>query len=673
MSASATATGRVANIFWSNEDLLIGMLDGGTKFKGFMPRVHLGDMIALHGTWFEHPRHGKQIDVRWFTFPYENECDAEQLAIADSCKFLFEELELEKRGEKIFRSYRGLSRSMVTQNPYLVAKDVPEVGFKTAEKIADKLGIDQYDDRRIDAKIEDIMQKATYDGGHTFLPLSKVIQIAGQELELDYEYVQEAIERLAGETTNVFGDQVKGNLVIELDETGKRLVYPRYLHVAEKKLAETVGRLLGTEPTAVSFHNDASTITHRGNTITLSDDQRLAVETSLNESISIITGGPGVGKTTIVKAIVDACVQANLNVDLCSFTGRAARRLGEAAGRASFTIHRLLAYDPRTNNFQFNENNMLGSDVLICDETSMVNAYIGSCLFQAIKPGTRVILVGDVDQLPPIGPGALFRDLIASRRIPTVRLETIFRQAQSSLIITGSRSILKREEPEFGRDPESQDLFKFSYNSPESGVKKVVSLVTEKIPEKFKIDAMDIQVLVPTYKGPLGIDNLNKELQIAIQGRAPEYGQFIVGDKVIFSDRNDYDLGVMNGDLGRVTRIEQFRKKKGQTIAITVEIDGVEYTLDEQQQKNLFLAYAISIHKSQGSEYPATVVLATAGMRPGFYNRNMLYTAVTRGKKLSIVVTPNGDAALKTIIETDEKKRNSRLIARMSVKESVFS
>ncbi len=668
----ATATGRVAQIFWSNDEILIGMLDDQTKFKGFMPQVHLGDYVTLHGTWYDHPQHGEQIDVRWYTFPKEDECDEGQLAIADACKFLFKELELEKRGEKIFQVYKGMARNAVTENPYLITHHVSQIGFKTVDKIAEKLGIGPHDKRRVDAKIDEIMQRATHDGGHTYLSWSKVIQIASAELELDYDFVEESVLRLTKDGVNVFGDTIPPRLVIEKDSGNKRLVYPRYLHVAELKLAEHIEDLLASPPkpfpNGAPLPEELDEITHRGETITLSDEQREAVTTALSESISIITGGPGVGKTTIVKKIVDICVKANLNVDLCSFTGRAARRLGEAAGREARTIHKLLAYDPRSRKFQFNEKTPLSSDVIICDETSMVNMYIGSCLFRAIEQGSRVVLVGDVDQLPPIGPGALFRDLIASKMIPTVRLNTIYRQAASSLIIRGSREILERQVPTFGnKDSDPQDdLYRFAYPSLDRGMQMVIDLVTEKIPSQFGIDPNDIQVLAPMYDGPLGIHKLNEELQWRLRGERPENGRFIEGDKVIFSDKNDYDLGVMNGDLGHVVRIEEVRRKKKMALEVTIEIDGIPYTLDEAQQKNLFLAYVISIHKCQGSEYPASVVLATPGGRPGFYNRNMLYTAMTRGKELSIIVTPAGDSTLKVIVDTDEKKRNSRLIEKMS-------
>lgn len=668
---SACVTGRVATVIWSSkapgDATMIGILqqfdDEGvptdsTKFKGFMPHVYQGDLVTLHGKWFDHPRFGKQVDVRWYEFPNKEECDDEQQAIADACRFLFEELELEKRGEKIFAALKGQARELITKDPYCV-RDIPDIGFVTADKIATKVGVGDYDDRRVDAKVMDILTSAGYDNGHSFLVTERLLTKASEALELDDEFVWHSIERLSKPRETVFGG-LRAPLIRQDEHLGYDLAYPHYLYVAEQRLAERVDRFLRKDSIVpVQFTDEElREIKTSDGVLALSDEQIGAVKLAVNKPLSIITGGPGVGKTTIVKKIVEIFNTNNLDIGLCSFTGRAARRLREATDCAAYTIHGLLGFDPARGQFQAGPKAPLEHDVIICDETSMVNLYIGSKLLDAVKRGARVVLVGDADQLPPIGPGAIFRELINSEVVPTVRLQKIFRQGESSKIISASQGILRQEIPGRGNIENRDDFYIFTYRDESAGMKSILKLVTEKIPMQFGIEPDDIQVLSPTYKGDVGIDKLNAELQLALRGERSEPGNFLPHDKVIFT-KNNHDIGVMNGDMGRVLKV--FKK------SIIVDIDGVEYKFTSEEMRELRLAYAISIHKSQGSEYPATITIASPRGRPGFFNCNMLYTAITRGKKLSIIVTPGDNKSLGTIIKTKEKKRNSLLIHRLQM------
>lgn len=689
MSEKKTAhvSGRVAFIRYSKDDTLIGeLLTYGdedqpaerTKFKGFMPQVFQGDAVTLHGTWYDHPKFGLQVDVEWFEFDKESECDSEQLQVADACKFLFVELELKKRGQIIFRAFRGESRAVLNADPYAAA-EIPQIGFSTAEKIAGLLNIGPYDIRRIDAKVSEILRKAADDKGHHYVMWSQLVEFAASSLEVDYEVVQDSIDRLTRPRQGHFKDRPP-EIALETDESDNTTIaYPYYLRIAECRLAERVARFQNTPPQPLNFREeDLATLKKRifkfvetdsesyeevveddtePEIIELSEDQREAVKLGLTSTFSIITGGPGVGKTTIVKKLVEICEKNNLNIDLCSFTGRAARRLRETTGRGAYTIHKLLGYDPRRGVFQLGPKAPLESDIIICDETSMVNLYMGYKLLDAVKEGARVILVGDADQLPPIGAGAIFRELIDSGLVPVARLEKIFRQGEKSRIIRESKALIEKRMPENGDLEERDDFYIFTSANQSRALNTLLDLVKNRIPIQFGVDPFDIQILAPVYKGDVGINRLNEELQVLLQGKSPPEGQrFLKGDKVMFT-KNDHDLGVMNGDVGRVISV-------GKTIRVS--IDGVPYSFDSSQQMHLQLAYAVSIHKSQGSEYPAVITIVTPGGPPGFFNRNMLYTAITRGKQLSIIMSVPGRVPLENVVKTGLRKRNSRLIERIT-------
>lgn len=687
--ASVTRTARVSVIRWSNnEGVLIGVLASGESFKStYMPHVFRGDAIKITGRWDINRKFGPQIIVDHYMYAKPEELtDLDQLKAHEVLSFLHLEdaslgglLGLEKLGNAIFRSYGLQTKEIILKNPYAAIRDVRGFGFRNADKLlARKLGIEEFDPRRIDECVFNILESASgresnlgddvkrasnAGEGHAFLPYSELVSSAAKALELDYEFIDESILRLSALDTKseVPAEFGQNSRIIIANVNGHKAVYLPRLYHAERGVVRHIERLLAIPPSPLDFDpkTDIGQIKTNDETgpkiIDLSDDQKLAVETTLQEKLTVITGGPGVGKTTIVKEIVDIARRLNLTVHLCAPTGKAARRLEAAAGAQASTIHKLLGYNPRRGGFACNAKSKLPTDIVICDESSMVELPIGFALLDALPDHARLILVGDIDQLPPVGPGTFFRDIIASGRAKVIRLETIFRQSlKSSLIIQGSRSILAQQMPEFGTSPTQHDLFHFTYGSSKQAIATICNLVISKIPALFGIKEEDIQVLAPTYKGGVGVIELNKALQFALKGCNAEVVRFITGDRVIHVNHNNYDQGVYNGDVGYIIRQDAKH--------VVVDIDGQEFTFTESESRHLDLAYAISIHRGQGSEWPAVIVVVPEGARPEFFNRNMLYTALTRGKRLTIIVSPATSDTITPILAVNQKKRYGLLL-----------
>ncbi|MGO9244993.1 MAG: ATP-dependent RecD-like DNA helicase [Verrucomicrobiia bacterium] len=527
---------------------------------------------------------------------------------------------------KIYKQYGENAIAVVQENPYRLAKDISGIGFRTADGIASKMGIEKDSIHRLKAGVVHALDRAT-DEGHTCLPRERLIDAARELLEVEIAPIEKAIDQLL----------VDGEVVIEDD-----YVYLARLYKSERGVATKIHELRGAPLTLPSIDFEkALTWVQQKTSVDLATAQRNAIQTALTSKISVITGGPGVGKTTIVNSIVKILRAKNGKVLLAAPTGRAAKRMSEATGAPAQTIHRLLKYEPREGGFTHNERRPLQGDMIIIDETSMLDIPLAYHLLKAIPLTASVVFVGDVDQLPSVGPGNFLRDVIDSDRVPVVRLTEIFRQAKNSFIITNAHRVNEGQMPVLDAQQES-DFFFIAEEQPEKVLATIKTLCGERVPKKFGFDPMrDVQVLTPMHKGLCGSENLNRELQSTLNPSGPNvqrWGRtYRVGDRVM-QIRNNYDKDVFNGDLGRVKKIDLIEQQ------VIVEVDELgskessrEIPYEFTDMDELLPAYAISVHKSQGNEYPCVIVpLLTQHFV--LLQRNLLYTAITRGKKLVILI-----------------------------------
>ena len=665
-------TGQVTHIKYERAGSLIGVLQSGPifiTFKGFMPGVEMGCKVTIEGKRVIDKKYGEQLDVESYSYPEQSDATLVQRQLAESVVFVKKELGLKKIGDNIIRTYGAAAKTIILKNPYQIARDVPRIGFKTAdEMVAQKLGIKDDDPRRVDECIVHCLRITNDTKGHVYLPYSKLIEMVAEFTGIEDDRIEAGLERLAKEDPERYDP--KPRIVIERNK-GKKIVYSHYLYGIETGIAKHLKRIAESKILAVTINEEelkqgipaARDIGKPP--LVLTDEQREAVIAALTNPLTIITGGPGVGKTTIIAAITRIMQKNYRGVALCAHYGRAAKRMEEAIFEKigviheASTLHRLLAYNPSTNGFRYNNKTPLHDDMIICDETSTIDIILGHGLLDAIYKGSKLVFVGDIDQLPAIGPGHFFRDIIDSGLAKVVRLTKIFRQKEQSLIVQGSRKILRQEIPDFGKSKDD-DLFMFSYKNIERAGQIIAELLTEKIPKNFGIETKDIQVIVPQVKGPMGTLVLNKILQHAIHKKNTwEENQFFVGDRVI-QVRNNYELPegpIYNGDVGYVVEIGKRE--------IVVDFGGQKYPIPDEFMKDIHLAYAVTAHKSQGSEYAAVIVLAGGTTRPGFYNRNMFYTALTRGKQLTAVVTSNNREIIKDILATGQRKRWTLLAERI--------
>jgi exodeoxyribonuclease V alpha subunit len=547
---------------------------------------------------------------------------------------------------RIWKHYGDRAASIVQKSPYRLALDVRGVGFKTADKLAASLGISKDHPERCQAGVIHVLGELA-ESGHVFAERQQLVDGVATMLEVGSDHVQSAIDGLfASERVMIDGDAV----------------YLARLYRAECEVARGVRRLLCERAPKSLAVAPALARFEKLRRIELAPSQRSAVETAARERCAIITGGPGVGKTTIVRAVLAVLESEGLGVRLAAPTGRAAKRLAEATGHEASTLHRLLEYDPRQGGFQRHSQNRLVADALIVDEASMIDIELAAALFAALPERIRLLFVGDADQLPSVGPGALLRDLIACGEVPSVRLSEIFRQAAASGIVRNAHRILRGELP-VSDDPEDAkaDFFVVRRRNPEEAAETVRELVTQRIPRRFGLDPKrEVQVLTPMHRGAAGTLALNELLQSALNdvGAAIESrGQKLrSGDKVI-QTRNDYDREVFNGDVGYVESVDPEER----ALAVRFEHGSVEY--DESAIDALSLSYAISVHKSQGSEYPAMVMpLLTTHFV--MLSRNLLYTAVTRARKLCVLVAD--PRALKLAVDDARREdRRTRLSERV--------
>ncbi|MDB2384656.1 ATP-dependent RecD-like DNA helicase [Endozoicomonas sp.] len=529
------------------------------------------------------------------------------------------------RAVRIYKTYGDQAVAKVQENPYRLALDIHGIGFKTADQLAMQLGIDRVSLIRAQAGVRHVLQEFSGEG-HCAQYFQKLVDSSVKLLEIPEETIKDAIQVEVNE----------GRLTPEtIKEEPCLFLTP--LHRAELGVANHVNRLLKGESSWSAIDLDkAIPWAEKKNAIQLSASQKEAVEQAVRKKFCIITGGPGVGKTTVVNSILKIIVAKRAHVTLCAPTGRAAKRLSESTGQEATTIHRLLEFDPSKFDFKKNAENPMETDLLVVDESSMVDIVLMNQLLRAVPDNAAVLLVGDVDQLPSVGPGAVLGDLMESGKVPVARLTEIFRQAATSQIITGAHAINRGQAPRQSRKGEDTDFYYMTGQEPEELFAKLMSVVTKRLPEKFGFDPVkDIQVLAPMNRGGLGARSLNVALQEALNADAhpkvTRFGwTFAPGDKVI-QTVNNYDKEVFNGDIGTVSTIDV---EEGE-LMIDFEDREVNYQVNELDEVSL--AYATTIHKSQGSEYPC-VVIPMAMQHFTLLERNLLYTGVTRGKQLVVLI-----------------------------------
>ena len=550
---------------------------------------------------------------------------AEQKAVRDIMVFLHSNGVGTSRAVRIFKTYGHDAIQVMTENPYRLARDIRGIGFRTADAIAMKLGMTREAPQRVRAGISFALQEAT-DEGHCGLPVEELVKLATTLLEVDEGVICTALS----------AELADGEVVADSIEN-KPCVFLRGLYVAERGIADRLRALAGGSPPwpMIDVAKALPWVEKRTGK-TLAESQRAAIERALASKVTVVTGGPGVGKTTLLDAILRILAVKGARLLLAAPTGRAAKRMTEQTGIEAKTIHRLLETDPKTGGFRRDAETPLDCDLLVIDETSMVDAPLMYALLKAVPPKAGLLLVGDVDQLPSVGPGQVLADIIDAGAVPVARLTEVFRQAAESHIVVNAHRINRGEMPEWPKRGEDSDFWFVDADDPEKGAAKVVEIVRDRIPRRFCLDPVrDVQVLCPMQRGALGARALNGDLQNALNPNMAEkierFGSsFAPGDKVMQTE-NDYDREVFNGDLGRVKRIDQ---TEGILVA---DFDGreVEYPFGELDA--LVPAYATTIHKSQGSEYPA-VVITIATQHYTMLARNLVYTAVTRGKRLVVIV-----------------------------------
>ena len=648
-------------------------LEGGTSCVGTLPKLNEGDRVELSGNWVEHPRYGKQFKIQTANISYpvtesgiikylasgmihgigpvtaqrivskfgeatldvfDNnierliEVDGVGKKKLDVIKEGWQEqksarsvmLFLQSNGIsstyslKIYKQYGDAAPELIQKNPYRLISDIWGIGFKIADGIGKSLGFTGDDPFRLKAGIVHTLQQAVKDG-HTFLPKDLLIKEASYILQADVGYSDTLFEDL----------EENGEI-----QTHNGNVYISDFYRAEREIESSINSLLSITPVKPP-KLDKVLNSFKEN---YSDEQLDAIRTSYAEKMLIITGGPGTGKTTTLKGIIELFQTFDKKIMLAAPTGRAAKRMTEVIGLEAKTIHRLLEYNPKENDFVINEDNPLETDLLIVDEISMIDTILMYHLILAINTNTTLILVGDIDQLPSVGAGNVLKDLIASEQIPVVELNTIFRQAKNSDIIINAHRINKGEMPALNFIKETDFVF-LEESSNTKIPQKILRLCSDELPRKFDFNPVeDIQILSPIYKGDVGVTALNKLFQNELNEATTVYSQ---GDKVFKANdkvmqlRNNYDKNVFNGDIGFVVGTNNESK----IMYISFEGKMVDYKFEELDE--ITLAYAVTVHKSQGSEFPCIIMPLTTSHYM-MLQRNLLYTAITRATKLLILI-----------------------------------
>ncbi len=672
----------------------IASFSGGLKAVGILPNVKVGEKLNLEGEFVIHPKYGEQFRIDSFTIVYPSTTDGITKylssglikgvgpATAEKIVDLFQEetlnildnditrlLEVEGIGSKklelikkswdeqkaikeimlflqsfdispsyalkIYRTYGASSVKIVQDNPYQLSYDVIGIGFKIADKIGKSVGFSEDHPKRIKSGILYVLNEASGDG-HVFLPMNELIKKCYEILNVDLTDSLLLFREME--------DQYLINIVTDN-------VYLSYLYEAERTIEIKL-------KTLCSIPNDFDA--QQLNSIRLnpgySEEQLEAIRNSIKNKVLILTGGPGTGKTTALKGIIDSYKQLDKKIMLAAPTGRAAKRMSEVIGMEAKTIHRLLEYNPQDHIFLFDEDNPLETDLLVVDEVSMIDTILMNYLISAVSLKTTLVLVGDVDQLPSVGCGNILHDLIQSGIIPTAMLTKIFRQAEESQIVVNAHKINKGEFPTL-LNKESSDFF-FIHESTDSSIANLITeLCQTRLPQKYGFDPMkDIQVLTPMYKGDAGADNLNSTLQSALNKNRSLLNRgeksYKVGDKVM-QLKNNYDKDVYNGDIGLIHSIDMEDQK------LEISFNGKIVPYEFIELEDITLAYATTVHKSQGSEYPCVIMPITTAHYI-MLQRNLLYTAVTRASKMMIIVGSKQALGM-AVGNKKAKKRNTSL------------
>lgn len=735
MDENLTLTGTVYEIIYQNTDNgytvceIDSPTDGLFTATGYMPYLGEGENISVTGTWGNHPEYGEQFRVTY----YETILPSDEASILDYLssgvvygvraataqkiveKFgcdtlnilLTEPMRLSEikgisasKAEKIGQSYLELQSmqsilmflrqysistnlaikihqtlgsdavNIIKENPYILADRIDGISFKTADNIAHLRGLPKNSPLRIKSGIKYILTSCAYNMGHTYLPKDLLIQNTCTQLAVSPDEAENGITALEL-AHEVYTDTLGG----------EQVCYLSIFYTAEQYTARRIASLAVSVPLYTLTDDEISKViddVEKENKIELDDEQKRAVRLAVNHGCVVITGGPGTGKTTTINAIIKTLQVMQLSIALAAPTGRAAKRMSQVTGLEAKTIHRLLGMqpgtDPEVQRFAYNETNPLGQDVFIVDEVSMVDIQLMYAFLKAVKRGAKVILCGDSDQLPSVGPGNVLKDIIESDLIPVIKLQRIFRQAQESLIVMNAHKINNGEMPDISAH--DKDFFFLNRGTGEETASTIIDLYKNRIPKSYGLNPItSIQVLSPSKKGVAGSVNLNRELQKALN--PPDmlkqeyvYGKtvFRVGDKVM-QIKNDYDIiwirngsesgtGIFNGDLGIIDSISV----KDRMMTIIFDDDKeTEYSFNDLDK--LDLAYATTVHKSQGSEFPV-VIIPICRFAPMLMCRNLLYTAVTRAKTMVILVGMQGSCKI-MIDNNDEKKRFTGLCSKL--------
>ena len=653
---------------------------------GIMSSLQPGETVHCLGNWKYHPKHGRQFAVDQFTVSAPTNLlgiqkylesgmvrgigpiyakrivdhfGVKTLTIIDETPELLLEIEGigEKRIEKIkscwgeqkeirkvmiflqshkisplfarkiFKTYKEESLTKVQNNPYCLAKDIFRIGFKTADQLAQNLGIAINSPLRIQAGIEHVLWEMSHEG-HVCYPFSQFLEKAQEILQVKTDDIEKQIETLQQEERIIY-------TFLENEKENTPFIWIRPLYLCEMGISREIHRLIKAQSNIRSVLIDkAIDWAEKKLYLHFAKEQKAAIEKSLIEKIHIITGGPGTGKSTITRAILAITSKLTSKIILAAPTGRAAKRLSEITSRKAFTIHSLLEFDFNEKGFKRHRDNPLNCHLLIVDEASMIDTQLMYHLLKAVPSKARIILIGDIDQLPSVGPGNVLKDMIKSKKLPLTRLKRIFRQGKGSQIIQSAHRINKGYFPDLNYDPNSDFIF-FELEEPEEIVAKTTELIQSTLPKRFGFDPLsDIQVLTPMKRGPIGSDHFNHILQNVLNPNPTQVSWmgriFRLNDKVM-QIRNNYDKKVYNGDIGRIFSLDMENQK------LTVLFDNKEVLYDFSELDELMLSYAVSVHKYQGSECPCILMpIHTAHFKLLF--RNLLYTAITRGKKLVILL-----------------------------------